>query len=260
MQLFRLFAACLIVAVPAPAQPLSQSPRSVTLAHIDLNSADPDAAIAFWKDVIGTSTYSRESLNGVGMIGALIVFTRNAPSGPSAGSAIDHLGLRVPDLQPIIEKLAKTPFKSFQPTPGAEVLMIDGPDGVRIELTQDSSMYAPLEFDHIHFRTTQPNDTEAWYAKHFGARPNADDELHSSRLSGTKLSFAQADSDLPTIGRAIDHICFEVKDLRSFSNALASEGIKVNPSSQPLPPTKQLAVFLTDPWGTRIELTDGSAH
>ncbi len=138
MHLFRVFAACLI-AVPAVAQPLSRNPPSVTFAHIDLNSADPDAAVAFWREIIGAESYRRESLNGVGMIGAQIVFTRKAPAA-SVGSAIDYLDIRVPDLQQFVERLAKTAFKSFRPNPGGDVLMIDGPDGVRIELTQDSSM------------------------------------------------------------------------------------------------------------------------
>jgi catechol 2,3-dioxygenase-like lactoylglutathione lyase family enzyme len=256
MSLFRIFAVYLIAAGLAVAQPFPQNPRSVALAHIHLNSADPDAAIAFWKDVIGTSTYSRESVNGVSMLGALIVFTRSAPSGPSVGSVIDHLGLQVPDLQPFIEKLAKTPFKSFQPSPAGGVLMIDGPDGVRIELTEDSSMYAPLEFGHIHFHTTQPNDTQAWYAKHFGARPVADDPLHSSRLAGATLTFAQADSAAPTAGRAIDHISFEVKDLRSFCDTLAAGGIKLDSPFQSTSSTRVSTVFLTDHWGTRIELME----
>src|SRR5258708_2949453 len=98
MQLFRTFAACLIAAALAVAQPSSQGPR-VAFGHIQLNSADPATAIEFWTDIIGTSTYSRGPLNGVSLPGALILFTRKAPTGPSAGSAIDHIGLRVPDLQ-----------------------------------------------------------------------------------------------------------------------------------------------------------------
>ena len=127
-----------------------------------LNSADPDAAIAFWQDVIGAPTYTRDSLNGINMLGALILFTHNAPSGPSVGSTIDHIGLRVPDIQPVMAKLAKTSYKSFKPVAdGDQLTAIDGPDGVRIELTEDSSMYAPLEFDHVHFSAKQPNEVQA---------------------------------------------------------------------------------------------------
>jgi catechol 2,3-dioxygenase-like lactoylglutathione lyase family enzyme len=253
MSLSRLFAVSAIAAMPVLAQPFPQNGRGITLSHIGVNSADPDAAIAFWKDVIGTSTYSRGSLNGVSTLGALIVFTKRAAAGPSAGTAIDHLAFRVPDLQPFIERLAKTPFKSFQSPSGGDVLTIDGPDGVRIELTADSSMYAPLEFSHIEFHTPKPSDTQAWYGKYFGARPAEDDSLPTSRLPGATLKFGAADSAAPTAGRAIDHLTFEVKDLATFSKNLTEAGLKVEP-------TAQGGFFLTDPWGTRIELTEAPAH
>ena len=253
MSLLRLFALSAIAVIPMMAQPFSRNGPNITLAHIDVNSADPDAAIAFWKDVIGTSTYNRGSINGVSTLGALIVFTRKAASGPSAGSAIDHLAFHVPDLQPFIERLAKTKFKSFQPPSSDDALVIDGPDGVRIELTSDSSMYAPLEFGHIDIHTPKPNDTQAWYGKHFGARAAGDEAVPTSRLPGATLTFAAAES-VPTAGRAIDHLTFEVKDLASFSKTLVDDGIKLDPATQ------GGSVFLTDPWGTRIELTEASAH
>jgi catechol 2,3-dioxygenase-like lactoylglutathione lyase family enzyme len=252
MPLIRTLAVLFAAAVPALAQPPGQNARSATFAHIDLNSADPDAAIAFWKDVIETSTYSRGSLNGVSMSGAFIVFVRKAPSGPSVGSTIDHLGLQVPDLQPFIDRLAKGPYKSFQPTPGGDVLMIDGPDGVRIELTADSSMYNPLAFGHIHLRTPQPSETQAWYAKHFGARHIPDDEPNVSKIPGVTLIFDKADAAAPTAGRAIDHISFEVRDVAAFSAALAADGIKVD--------MQGTSAFVTDPWGTRIELTQAGSR
>ena len=155
--LFRIFAACVIAvvaALPSAAQPPARFARTVVMGHIGINSADPDAATAFWTDLMGASSYSRDSFKGVSLLGLMIVFDRAAPSGPSAGSTIDHLGFRVPDLQPYTEKLAKTSYKSSQPT--ADRLLIDGPDGVRIELMEDSSEYAGMEFDHIHFYSTQP--------------------------------------------------------------------------------------------------------
>ena len=153
MPIFRFFAVCLIATLPAVAQFSSRSAPGVAFGHIHLNSSDPDAAIAFWKDVIGAATYSHESLNGVSTLGTTILFSKKDPSGPSAGSTIEYIALKVPDLQPFVEKLAKTHYKSFHPVPGGDSLMIDGPDGVRMELTEDSSMYAPLQCDHIEFLT-----------------------------------------------------------------------------------------------------------
>ena len=109
MPKFRIVALCLAAVLPMAAQ---QNPRNITLAHIHLNSADPDAAIAFWKDVIGAQTYTREGINGVIMPGAMILFNKVAPTGPSAGSAIDHIGVKVPNLIKLGTQLEKTKFKS----------------------------------------------------------------------------------------------------------------------------------------------------
>jgi catechol 2,3-dioxygenase-like lactoylglutathione lyase family enzyme len=255
MPLLRIVGVCLLATLSAVAQ---RAAPNVTFGHIHINSADPDKTIAFWTDIIGISTWSRDSLNGVSTLGVLILVTRSAPSGPSAGSAIDHIGFKVPDLQPFIGKLAKTSYKSFQPA--GDQLMIDGPDGVRIELAEDSSMYAPLQFDHIHFYATRPNDVLAWYAKLFGARPGGDDLPNTNLISGAALSVAHADSVSPTAGRAIDHIAFEIKDLESFCKKLAADGIKFDSPYQVLPQLNFSAAFLTDPSGARVELTEGLAH
>ena len=204
MPLLRAIAVWLLTVLPAIAQ---TGAPNVTFGHIHINSADPSKTIAFWTDIIGISTWSRDSLNGVSTLGVLIVITRRAPSGPSAGSAIDHLGFKVPDLRPFISKLAHTSYKGFQPAD--DQLMIDGPDGVRIELAEDSSMYAPLQFDHIHFYTMQPNDVQPWYAKLFGAIPGGEDHPNTRLIVGdAALSVSHADSVSPTAGRAIDHIAF----------------------------------------------------
>jgi catechol 2,3-dioxygenase-like lactoylglutathione lyase family enzyme len=255
MPLLRIVAVWLLVSLAAVAQ---RGGPNVTFGHIHINYADPDKTIAFWTDIIGSSTWSRDSLKGVSTVGVLILITSTPPSGPSAGTAIDHIGFKVPDLEPFIGRLTKTSYKSFQPA--GDQLMIDGPDGVRIELTEDSSMYAPLQFDHIHFYTTRPNDVQAWYAKLFGARPGGEDRPNTSFTVGAAFSVAHADSVAPTAGRAIDHIAFEIKNLESFCKKLADDGIKFDSPYQVLPQLKLSTAFLTDPWGTRIELTEGLAY
>ena len=246
----------LTTALTATAQSPSRSARDVTAGHIHLNSADPDAAIAFWKDVIGMASYSYETLNGVSTLGATILFTRKSPSGPSAGSAIDHIAFKVPDLQPFIDKLANTTFKPLNPRAAEDRLMFDGPDGVRIELMEDNSMYAPLEFNHIHLHSAQPKEMQAWYVNHFGGQVGSDNNADSVLIPGAKLTFSQADSAVPTAGRAIDHVGFSVMNLEDFCGKLIANGVKLDSTPRVTPEIKMSIVLLTDPWGTRIELTE----
>ena len=62
-----------------------------------------------------------------------------------------------------------------------------------------------------------------------------------------------------TKGRALDHIGFEVKDLEGFCKTLEANGIKLDTPYRKVPQMGFAVAFLTDPWGTRIELTERSA-
>ena len=61
----------------------------------------------------------------------------------------------------------------------------------------------------------------------------------------------------PTQGRAIDHIGFEVRNLEAFTNKLEAAGIKLAVPYRQVPALGISIAFLTDPWGTYIELTEG---
>ncbi len=259
MPLSRTFAALVIATVSVVAQPPAPG-RGLAAGHIHLNSADPDAAIAFWKDVIGTATYTNQSMTGVSTLGVTFLFNRQAPSGPSAGSAIDHVALKVPDLQPFSERLAKTGFKSFHPQSDDYRLMIDGPDGVRIELTEDNTMYAPLEFSHIHLYSTNPAEMQAWYVKNLGGRQGNAENPDTVQLPGAQLIITKAESAVPSIQRAIDHLSFEVKDLAAFCGALSANGVKIDVAPHASPELNATTALFTDPWGTRIELMEKAAH
>ena len=60
-----------------------------------------------------------------------------------------------------------------------------------------------------------------------------------------------------TQGRAIDHIGFEVKNLEAFTKKLEAQGIKLTSPYRQVPALNISIAFITDPWGTYIELTDG---
>ena len=69
----------------------------------------------------------------------------------------------------------------------------------------------------------------------------------------------QAISHVPMAGLVVDHVGFEVKNLKAFCKALEAKGIKL-----PRPYAKNTAVMngigtamIIDPWGVSIELTEG---
>jgi len=78
---------------------------------------------------------------------------------------------------------------------------------------------------------------------------------------GVNLSFsppgnALVKNPLPTRGRAIDHIGFDVQDLDATIRRLEAQGVKIEGAVRQLPGTRVRVALLTDPWGTSIELTE----
>jgi len=86
------------------------------------------------------------------------------------------------------------------------------------------------------------------------------DRFLAADLPGVNLSWTDTEKPTsPTKGRSLDHVSFEVKDIRSFCARLEAEGVKLDTSPTPRPDLGLTLAFLTDPWGTRIELTEGLA-
>jgi catechol 2,3-dioxygenase-like lactoylglutathione lyase family enzyme len=256
----RILTASLLIAAPVFSQLAAPNAQGVSMGHIHLNAADPAAAIAFWKDLISAQPYSHASLTGVSVPGVIILFAKKAPTAPSVGSSVDHIGFLVPDMQPYEAKFAKTSFKANLSTKNAIQLMIDGPDGVRIELTEDKTLPIPIRFHHIHFDTPDPKAIQAWYEQNFGAVPGTRGNWDAGDIPGANLTFGKAASTAPTVGRAIDHIGFEIEGLEAFCKKLTDSGVKLDSPYRQLPQAGIALAFLTDPWGTRIELTEGLAQ
>jgi len=81
-----------------------------------------------------------------------------------------------------------------------------------------------------------------------------------ANLPGVMLLFSPVDTPVTgTKGRALDHIGFEVKGLEDFTKTLEANGVKLDTPYRKVPQMDFAVAFLTDPWGTRIELTERSA-
>jgi hypothetical protein len=62
-----------------------------------------------------------------------------------------------------------------------------------------------------------------------------------------------------TRGRALDHIGFEIRNLPQFIAKLEAAGVKLDSPLWKAGNNTTSIAFLTDPWGTYIELTEGLA-
>lgn len=117
--------------------------------HVHLRSRDAIAAAAFYTDLFGATETGREGTDPVTRVtmdlGGLTVFIEQAPASlpPPAippHLAIEHIGLRVDDLDAAVAELARRgiPLVSGITVirPGLRIAFLDGPDHARIELLQ----------------------------------------------------------------------------------------------------------------------------
>jgi catechol 2,3-dioxygenase-like lactoylglutathione lyase family enzyme len=144
---------------------------------------------------------------------------------------------------------------------GSAIAFALGPDAVKVELVEAKAQTTPIRLHHIHMFSQNNTEMQAWYVKTFGAKPRPatpGSVFVSADLPGVILNFTPATGPVAgTQGRAVDHIGFEVKNLEAFTKQLEAGGVKL---ARPYTKVEALGIaiaFVTDPWGTSIELTDG---
>jgi predicted enzyme related to lactoylglutathione lyase len=70
-----------------------------------------------------------------------------------------------------------------------------------------------------------------------------------------QLRFAKADTpQAPTRGRVLDHIGFDVKDLPAMISKIEAAGTKLDEPYRKVEGAGVALTYITDPWGTRVEL------
>jgi catechol 2,3-dioxygenase-like lactoylglutathione lyase family enzyme len=178
-------------------------------------------------------------------------------NGGSQGSVVNHVGFTVPSVQ---EAVAKWKAAGVAVLPGGngrtDQAYVETPDGLRIEILEDKTQSTPIRNEHIHFRVPEAEipKMQAWYAKTFGGVATTRDKAPVVNLPGVQLRFAKADAaQAPTKGRVLDHIGFDLKDHPAFIQKIQAEGIKLDDMPR-TGGTGNTIVYITDPWGTRIEL------
>jgi len=240
----------------ASAQLPSPNADGVGMGHLHLNVRDPEAHRLFWTTLGGTPVKLGD-LEAIKFPDVLVLYRKGEPTGGTDGSVVGHVGFRVKDLHASLEKWRAAGLKIIPGASPHQAFAI-APDDIRIEITEDPSMDAPIANHHIHFYTSSVGDTKSWYVKMFGAKPGKRGPFEAADLPGVNLTFSLAPGPVaPTKGRALDHIGFEVKDLEAFCKKLEAAGVKFDVTYRKIPALGLSLAFLTDPWGTYIELTEG---
>ena len=133
------------------------------------------------------------------------------------------------------------------------------PDDVYVELQEDQALALEVVPYHIHFFTPEHEELLQWYTQLLGleVRPRGSIAT-TTNVPGMNLSFNGSQEErLPTHGRSIDHIGFEVENLEAFCKLLEEKGIAFDVAYRDVPAIGLKIAFITDPAGVYIEFTEG---
>jgi predicted enzyme related to lactoylglutathione lyase len=280
---FSVVVLMLLVMAPASnasAQLLAAKDGPIVYGHHHLNVTNLDEAKKFWVDAMGgvLIKVGPEDREIIKFPNALMLRRAQKPTAGSKGSTVDHIGFSVKNLRQVVDRIKAGGFRmvtSAEAPPNVKVqddigIVEGGPvsgiayamtsDDVKVELVEMKAQAAPIASHHVHFAGMN-KEMQAWYMQTFGAATLASANpaaFISASLPGLTMNFSPAQTAVAgTQGRAIDHIGFEVKNLEAFTKKLEAQGIKLASPYRSVPALGISIAFISDPWGTYIELTEG---
>jgi catechol 2,3-dioxygenase-like lactoylglutathione lyase family enzyme len=276
MRIGTLCIIALLTAASLTAQLTAPNAAGVTLGHIHLIVKDVDAQTRFLVDMLGGTVVMNDKLPEIQFPGVYILLRQGESSGPNDTAVLDHFGFIIRDLPAFIEKWKSAGLKVTQAAAARNhnQAYVTGPEGTHVEIFGDPSLPTPVQMDHIHYYLP-PDDVpaiQAWYAKKFGLVPSTRESVSrpgnfmATDLLPSRMNLSLADAAAsapkrgPTKGHLIDHIGFEVKNLDALYKKLQAEGVKFEGPVEHSADAQHLkTATLTDPWGVRLELTEGLA-
>ncbi len=254
----RLLFFTLCLTVPALGQVAPPNAAGVSMGHVHIVTPDPEAQKRVWIDALGGKLVKAGPLEYALFPGVLIGFRKGDSIGGTEGSVLNRLGFVVRDATSVEAKLRAAGAQVSPTTPEIHRFTAVLPDGVKLEITEDATLDVPIKHLHLYFVTNQVEEMRAWYGKIFGATPGIRGKTRISDLPGVNLSWVPSETPTqPTKGRALDHIGFEVRDIKKFCSELEAAGLKLDMPPTPRPDLGLIIAFITDSWGTRVELTEG---
>jgi catechol 2,3-dioxygenase-like lactoylglutathione lyase family enzyme len=229
----------------------------VGYSHHHLNVTSVDEHKKFWVDTLAGTMTKVGSTDVVKFPGVLVFLRQQKPTGGSEPSAITHVGFFVKNATQLNDKFKAAGFKLL--LEGPRVGLVVGPDDVVVECIESAAITVPITFHHVHLLTADMEKAQAWYVKVFDGKPGKRGQFLIVDVPGVNIAWMQTDKPvLPSKGRAIDHVSFEVQDLKEYCKALEARGVKFDQKYSKSKETGVASAFFTDPDGAYIELTEGT--
>src|SRR5438045_8134957 len=202
--------------------------------HIHLNVPDQARGVEWYQKYFGGKPMT-EAPDRLMLGDTRLIFLRNDKGQPSAGSALDHIGFSVADLDAKMKELEAAGVKVVTPARDVQGLFklafVEDPWGTRIEVVQDPEK---LGLHHVHLRAPDPAATLAWYKEKFGGDTGKlKDRIDGVRYSGVWILVQRGDAT-PSEGHAIDHIGWRTANLAQTALQLKAQDVKFTSEPRPL--------------------------
>jgi catechol 2,3-dioxygenase-like lactoylglutathione lyase family enzyme len=268
----RLLAVGAILAAGVAARALGQlgegNHLGVRVGHVHLLVRDVAAHRRFFTELLGGRVVERGALELIEFPGLYVALSEaDEPLHPS-GTRVDHFGFMVRDFA--AHRAAwQAAGVAIEPLENPNEVYVLTPDRVRVEVYGEPATPEGIYATHVHYYVPDVAAIRSWYVETFGANPSRRPCiacLSQPRMNPTvdvgALNLTMAPETTvraPTRGSSIDHIGFEVENLEAFVRRLEARGVALEAPVRTLPGTNVKSAFLVDPWGTRIELTEGLA-
>lgn len=223
--------------------------------HVHLTATNSEEAAQWYADI-----FDGEKKGNVAVFGntVFVFFEKEAGFPGSYGSAVDHIGFSVPDIEAKMTQFEEAGVKILTGVHKNKIgkrTRVEDPWGTVIEVVEDPDL---LGFHHFHLVSADPNATLKWYQEMFGG------EITDYKGIGALKTIAYGEDGArliihydpeakePTIGRSIDHLGWSFADLDAAAEVLKSKGVKFTLEPQPY---RDLRIaFIEGPDGVRIEL------
>ena len=253
-----LLVSSVLTAGAAAAQPAPFNEIGVTMGHWHIASKDVEANKKLFL-AMGGKLFMPGGNPLIVFPGLYINLNLGTEKGDGGteGSVVNHVGFIVNNVQ---ERVAQWKAGGVAVLPGnnnrVDQAFVVTPDGVRIEILEDKMQSMAVRNEHVHLSLPEAEipKAQAWYAKTFGGKAGTRNDAPVVDIPGAQLRFAKADAtQARTRGRVLDHIGVDVKDHAAFVKKIEAEGIKLDEPVRKSP-TGSTITYITDPWGTRIEI------
>lgn len=229
----------------------------IRMGHVHLMVSDTAAVRHAFLKLGGGLVRNLGSFEIIPFPGAYILLTNRESLGGSVASVVSSVSFHVRSLQTIVDTCQEARIKIARSESESQC-WINMPGDVVVELLELPNLSYPIQFHAINFSSRDTEAMATWYGRFLGGEiiPGAG-ELVTVKIPGAELRLEKKNSaGLPTKGRSLDHVGFDVNDLGQLYEKYSASGVEFESPPRVAPNGITRVAFCNDPWGTRIELTE----